>query len=163
MKNLYLILLCLFIAACSEQSSESHLLAAKSHIEQQDSKSAVIELKNAIKLDPKLAEARFLLGKVYLENREYQGAEKELSRALDLKYPANKVVPLLSIAFQKTRSDVALLELSHEEKDLTVAQIVEIAFYKLQALVRLEQKKNLPHSLMKFKAIQQNLPIKSLL
>jgi len=140
MKKLSFILLCLFITACSEQSSESHLLAAKTHIEQQDNKSAIIELKNAIKLDPKSAEARFLLGKVYLDNREYQSAEKELSRALDLKYPANKVVPLLSMAFQKTRSDVALLELSHDEKDLTVAEIVEIAFYKLQALVRLEQK-----------------------
>jgi len=140
MKKITLILLCLFIVACSEQSSDSYLASAKQHLEQKNNKAAVIALKNAIKLSPKMAEARFLLGKAYLENKEYRGAEKELSRALDLKYPASKVVPLLSLAFQKTKSDVALLELSHEEKDLTIEQIVEIAFYKLQALARLDQK-----------------------
>lgn len=140
MKKLSFILLSLLISACSEQTADNHLLTAKKYIEQQDNNAAIIELKNAIKLDPKSAEARFLLGKAYIENKAYQGAEKELSRALDLKYPVNKVVPLLSLAFQKTRSDVALLELPHQEEDLTIEQVVEIAFYKLQALVRLEQK-----------------------
>jgi len=147
---------------CSEQSPENHLLSAKQHLEKQEVKSAIIELKNAIKQNPNLAEARFLLGKAYIGAKQYLNAEKELSRALDLKYPINKVVPLLSLAYQKTKSDVALIELSHKEKDYTAEQAVEIAFYKLQALMRLDQKEKSQGLIKEIQGYDTESPFKQL-
>jgi putative PEP-CTERM system TPR-repeat lipoprotein len=139
MNRITVLLLLLIIISCSEQSPASHIFAAKQHIEQQQLQSAIIELKNAVKLDANSSEARFLLGKTYIDNKQYLAAEKELSRALELDYPKGMVVPLLSLAFQKTQADVALLELSYKNAELSTEQVIEIAFYQLQASVRLEK------------------------
>ncbi|MDG1750297.1 MAG: PEP-CTERM system TPR-repeat protein PrsT [Thalassotalea sp.] len=140
MKHFIYLLLVGLLFSCSKQSTEDHIAAAKKSIETKDYKAATIELKNAIKASPTLPEARFLLGKMHLKNEDYQSAEKELNKALELKHPINEVLPLLSLAYQKTRSDVALIGLSHQEKGLSAAETAEIAFYKIQAMFRLEQK-----------------------
>jgi cellulose synthase operon protein C len=140
MKHFIYLLLVGLLFSCSKQSTEDHIAAAKKNIEAKNYKAATIELKNAIKASPTLPEARFLLGKMHLKNENYQSAEKELNKALELNYPINKVLPLLSLAYQKTRSDVALIGLSHQEKGLSAAETAEIAFYKIQAMFRLEQK-----------------------
>lgn len=139
MKHFLVAIFLAFIVSCSQQTSEQHLAAAKTHINNNDLQAASIELKNAIKLSPQSAEARFLLGKVYIQQKEYQGAEKELNKALELKHPASEVVPLLSQAYQKTQSDVALLELSHNDKGFSVEQSAQVALYKVQAMFRLQQ------------------------
>src|SRR5258706_13173726 len=45
---------------------------------------AIIQLKNALGQDPKNVEARFLLGKSYLENGDLPAAENQLRNAIDL-------------------------------------------------------------------------------
>lgn len=140
MKHFIYLLLVGLLFSCSKQSTEDHIAAAQKSIEAKDYKAATIELKNAIKISPTLPEARFLLGKMHLKNEDYQSAEKELNKALELKHPISEVLPLLSLAYQKTRSDVALIGLSHQEKGLSAAETAEIAFYKIQAMFRLEQK-----------------------
>jgi len=61
-----------------------------------DTKAAVIQLKNALQGNPSLAEARFLLGKALLESGDPTSAEVELRKAIDLKYSADQVIPLLA-------------------------------------------------------------------
>ena len=61
-----------------------------------DRAGAVIQLRNALQKNPDLAEARFLLGKSLLETGDLPGAEKELRKAAELKYPADEVVPVLA-------------------------------------------------------------------
>ena len=85
-------------------------MCRKQHLEQGDNKAAIIALKNAIQLDPQAAQPRFELGKIYLQEQDYESAEKELSRALDYGYKPADVLPLLSKAFQQTRADVAMTE-----------------------------------------------------
>ncbi len=139
MKNFIFLLFIGLLLSCSEQSSQDHIAAAKVNIKANDYNAASIQLKNAIKISPKLPEARYLLGKVYLKNKNYQSAEKELNKALELNYPASEVLPLLSAAYKNTKSDVALLELSHNVKGLSPEEQAEISFYKIQAMFRLEQ------------------------
>ncbi|GLX78848.1 hypothetical protein tinsulaeT_21880 [Thalassotalea insulae] len=127
------------LAACSDKSSDEYLNSAKQLMDKQEYQAASIELKNAIKQSPELAEARFLLGKIYLAQSAFQSAEKEFNKALELKYPSAKVLPLLSKSYQKSRSDVALLELPHKDDGLSAEQSAEVAFYKLQAMFRLDQ------------------------
>jgi putative PEP-CTERM system TPR-repeat lipoprotein len=98
------------LAACgTESSSEDHVARAKEFIATEDYKSATIELKNALQKDNKSAEARYLLGKVYLEQGEMPSAEKELKRALQLGWSGEDIQPDLARAllaqgeFEKVR------------------------------------------------------------
>jgi uncharacterized protein HemY len=121
-----------------------------------------VALKNAIKASPDNAEARFLLGKVHLANNKFESAEKELHRAMDSGYPVNEVVPLLSVAYQKTGADVALTNLSHKHAGLTTEQATQIAFYKLQAYMRLDKKDKAQALIKEIRTFNTASPFKSL-
>src|SRR4029434_3846369 len=85
------------LAGCSEKP-ESLVASAKDHLAKNDQGAAVIQLRNALQKNPELAEARFLLGKSLLETGDAAGAEKELRKARELKYPDDEVVPVLAHA-----------------------------------------------------------------
>jgi putative PEP-CTERM system TPR-repeat lipoprotein len=88
--------LALGISACSEQKSLEQLLSSASeHSAKRDFGSAVIELKNAVTLAPKSAQARLALGKAYLEQGYYLSADKELSRSLKLGVEFSQVATLI--------------------------------------------------------------------
>lgn len=161
-KKIYLILICLTLFACSDKSANEYLTSAKDKIAEKNYNAASIELKNVIKQAPKLAEARFLLGKVYLQLHQYENAEKEFNRALKFDYPANEVVPLLSQSYQKTGADNALIKLSHKQKGLTTAQATQVAFYKLQAFVKLKQNLKAKSIIKEIKNFKTTSPFKSL-
>ncbi|MEW6981545.1 XrtA/PEP-CTERM system TPR-repeat protein PrsT [Colwelliaceae bacterium 6471] len=162
MNKAYLGLLFITMLGCSQQSSDEYVASAKQHIAADDLSSATIELKNAIKADPKLSEARFLLGKVYLQLAQYENAEKEFNRALDNGYSASEVIPLLSRAYQRTGADVALTKLAHQHAGLTADQAAEIAFYKLQAYMRLENTEKAKKLIEEMAAIDSQSPFKKL-
>jgi putative PEP-CTERM system TPR-repeat lipoprotein len=87
-------LLVLSLTACGTDSPEAMLASAKDYLAKNDAKAAVIQLKNALQSKPDLAEARFLLGKALLDEGNVSGADVELRKAADLKYPADQLVPL---------------------------------------------------------------------
>jgi putative PEP-CTERM system TPR-repeat lipoprotein len=87
----------LLLAGCTD-SPEVMLESAKGYLEKQDLNAAGIQLKNALQENASLAEARFLLGKVNLEQGDLPGAVKEFERALQLGYPREQIVPLLARA-----------------------------------------------------------------
>lgn len=129
----------LMLGGCSQKTSEEHLASAQAFIQANDQQAAVVELKNAIQLDPQAPAPRFELGKLYLDMNDYSGAEKELSRAMELGHPASEVVPLLSRAYQRTGSVNAMAEVNHQLEQLSNAEQIEVGFYKLQSLIELEQ------------------------
>ena len=89
------LLVALTLAACgNNDNSEALLTSAKDYLAKNDSKAAVIQLKNVLQNKPDLAEARFLLGKAMLESGDATAAEVELRKAADLKYPADQLIPL---------------------------------------------------------------------
>ena len=83
------------LAGCGKNEAEL-IEAAKSQLAQNDRAGATIQLKNALQKNPDSAEARYLLGKVLLEGGSAGPAEVELQRALELGYPAPKIVPLMA-------------------------------------------------------------------
>lgn len=91
-------LLCLGLAACGGESSESLLNQAKESIAKGDPKAATIQLKNAVAADEKNADARFELGKLYLDQADMASAEKEFRRAREAGYAANTVNPMIARA-----------------------------------------------------------------
>lgn len=86
------------LAGCGGKSADGMLADAKSHIEKQDSKSAVIELKNALQKQPSLAEARLLLGKLMVQSGEHVAGALELEKAKELGAKDEQVLPLLAEA-----------------------------------------------------------------
>ena len=96
------IIILLISTACTENSPEQQVRSAMEYLKKNDSKSATIQLKNALQKSPNLAEARFLLGKILLEDGNGSAAEIEFRKALTAKHPNNLVVPELARAMLTT-------------------------------------------------------------
>ncbi|KGJ97328.1 XrtA/PEP-CTERM system TPR-repeat protein PrsT [Colwellia psychrerythraea] len=79
------ITLALNLTACSEQKTPEQLVASANQYSQQGKlANAIIDYKNAVRLDSKNADARLGLGTAYLKQGNYISAEKELDRAVEL-------------------------------------------------------------------------------
>ena len=91
-------LLAAFLGGCGGDNPEQLIASGKDFLAKNDSKAAVIQLKNALQADPNLGEARFLLGKALLAGGDSAGAEVELRKALNLKFASDEVIPLLAQA-----------------------------------------------------------------
>jgi len=127
------------LAACQQKTAEEYLQEAAKFSANGNNQAAVVALKNAVQQEPRSSKARFELGRVYLEIKNYESAEKELSRAKELGYAENEVVPLLAQALQRTGANVALSALEYNESDLTNSEQMEVGFRKVQSLVQLEK------------------------
>ena len=130
----------LTLGACSKQASvDNHLNKAKVYAKEQKTSEAVIELKNAIKADVNSGEARFLLGKIYLEQGDALAAVKELERATKLKYANDLLVPLLARAYILTDADDDVIALSDSAQNLKKKAVIQYLAYKTLAALRSEQ------------------------
>lgn len=90
--------LTLALVGCGDRSPEESVREARKHLTAGDARAAVIEIKNALQKQPGLAEARFLMGQVLLEQGDAQGAAVELQRALEGGWSADQTQPLLARA-----------------------------------------------------------------
>ncbi|MEI6895635.1 MAG: XrtA/PEP-CTERM system TPR-repeat protein PrsT, partial [Colwellia sp.] len=142
------------ITACSEQVSvESRLTTAKSYLSENKVNESIIALKNAIRADAKNAEARFLLGQIYLNLGDGASATKELERANQFGYDANKVLPLLARAYILTKSDADVLALSEMAQMLSPAEYSHYLAYKTLAELRSEKRLSAKDSVVLAKSI----------
>ena len=89
------------MAGCSD-SPEQMIESAKGYLAKDDLSAASIQLKNALQENGKLAEGRFLLGKINLQQGDVAGALKEFERATELGYSSEAVAPLLARALLAT-------------------------------------------------------------
>lgn len=129
----------LALSACGEtETVESHLTSAKTYLSQDKVNESIIALKNAIRTDVKNAEARFLLGQVYLNLGDGVAAEKELSRAKSLGYQGKELIPLLARAFILTEADDDVIALSEQASALDNEQHSHFLAYKTLASLRNE-------------------------
>ncbi|MDG1734066.1 MAG: PEP-CTERM system TPR-repeat protein PrsT [Thalassotalea sp.] len=84
------------LVACDvSKSLEQHQADAQQSMENNDYKTAIISLKNALQSHPEDAKSRYLLGKSYLRSGDVNGAKKEFNRALELGFDINLIQPLL--------------------------------------------------------------------
>lgn len=138
-KSIAMISLVFLLAACQQKTAEEYLQEAADFSANGDNQAAVVALKNAVQQEPRLSKARFELGKTYLATKDYESAEKELSRAKELGYNESEVVVLLAQALQRTGANVELSTLEYTESNLTNAEQMEVGFRQIQSLVQLEK------------------------
>lgn len=153
MKKTILVLALGLLIGCAEKTSEEHIQAAQEHIAQDNMDAAVLELKNAIQIDPNSAQARFDLGSLYLQQQQFESAEKELNRALDNGYSPEKVIPLLSKAYKRTGAYAALSTIDHAQAGMSDVEKAEVSFFKLQSLVQLDKKDEVNELLAEIRAL----------
>ncbi|TWX66371.1 PEP-CTERM system TPR-repeat protein PrsT [Colwellia demingiae] len=124
------IILTLILSACSDtKTAQQFISSGNSFVQVRDFSSAVIEFKNAVRLEPKNANARFELGNAYLEQGNFINAEKEFSRAVELGLDFSNIVALM--ARVKTHLDKAdeVYPLVERSDDLTDDDYVEVLTY----------------------------------
>lgn len=123
------------LSACSDnESAKNYIDKAEQSILQDENNAAIISLKNALKVDDKHAYARFLLGRLYLNNGNAENAIKELERANKLNYSVDKLVPLLARAYILTESDSDVLLLEQHEVTLLQPNVQYLAYKTLAAI-----------------------------
>ncbi len=100
------------VVACGKSggSAQDHLAEARKLSQQGKVSAAAIEAKNALQSDPKLAEARQLLGELQLFIGNGPEAEKELRRAVELGVSLETVKPQLGRALLQQYSYDKLLK-----------------------------------------------------
>jgi putative PEP-CTERM system TPR-repeat lipoprotein len=82
------------LAACSGDNPEKHLAKAGESMTKRDFRAAIIEIKNALQLDPNRVDTRIMLARALLESGDPKSAELELGKAQELGAPADDLVPL---------------------------------------------------------------------
>ena len=98
------------MTGCGREDSTTLLREAKAMVTAGDYKAAIIQLKNALAEDENNAEARFELGKLYLDQFDLASAEKEFRRAREAGYAANVVNPMIARALLGQREFQRVLD-----------------------------------------------------
>lgn len=116
----------LLLVGCEQETSQDFYQRAIQYHERGEFASSIIELKNALQRNPENADARFLLGQIYLKTRNLAGAEKELLHAQKYGIPAGKLIEPLSRTwflqgqFQKVLTELPLSAFSGADRSLVL-------------------------------------------
>ncbi|GGO63723.1 XrtA/PEP-CTERM system TPR-repeat protein PrsT [Bowmanella pacifica] len=129
----------LSLAACGQKSAEQYQLEAEKLLESGDQEAAIIALKNAISVAPQDVNARYLLGKVYLERGIASAAEKELRVAYEFGELSSEVLPLYVKALYMQHKDTELLNLVDEAPELDADVETTLLVYKALSLFRTDK------------------------
>jgi len=114
MKRIISALLALLLVGCdglfSDVSDAEYVSRAQTFLDEGKLKSASIELKNALAKNSDNAQARWLLGRLYVEIGNGLAAEKELNKARNLGVNDDSVMPLLLRAMLLQGDNASVLE-----------------------------------------------------
>lgn len=129
MRFAILILSFILISGCDSivnLTDEEYIAKAQDFLDKREPNSAVIELKNALKQNPDNTEARWLLGKLYIETGNGPAAEKELRKAREIGASNESVTPLVARALllQGKFADVLELSVDSEFSEKTIADLL---------------------------------------
>ncbi len=119
MRKSKLVFLSIFVAglliACGNSSTEQEYIErAQTFFDTGDTKSASIELKNALNLNIDNGQAHLLLGQIGLKTGNYPFAKKELLRAKELGFEGEAISPDLGVVLLALGENGAVLALQDE-------------------------------------------------
>jgi putative PEP-CTERM system TPR-repeat lipoprotein len=127
------------LGGCSEsETALIHINKAKTYLDENKFDESIIELKNAIKKAPDNANARFLLGQLYLQQGSGLDAVKELEKAQEYNFSPVKVLPLLARAYILVDADTDILALDEQAQLLPDDIKIRYLAYKTLAAIRTE-------------------------
>jgi len=126
--------------SCSTPKNNAELiLEAKSYIQNGDNASAAIVLKNVIKNDDSLGEARYLLGHLYAKENKFLDAQKEIEKAIMSGYKEPFVFIELAKSQIATNQFDNVLSTLEEQKFISNDEKIQANFLMAQAFLRLDK------------------------
>lgn len=145
------------VTGCGQPETVQELIAsAQQSIDKRDNNAAVIALKNALTQEPGNAQARAMLGKVYLEVGDLEAAARELAKAESQGADKGMIMPLLAhLLVAQGKFDEALSKTSTNEQ-FSADSNVKIYIQHGSAYTALRQYEQAREVLQKAKAIQPN-------
>lgn len=151
------IVLFLALSACApELTTEEYLQRGIAFMDKKEWKSAVIEFKNGIKKSPQNAEARFLLGKAYLQTFSSDASIKEFKKAIDFGIDINEVKVYLGRAYAlRNKNDEILTEIN-VNKSLSESINSEILALRAEAFLQKGSIESALKELTKAKELDEN-------
>jgi putative PEP-CTERM system TPR-repeat lipoprotein len=135
------------LAACGRETSSSYIASARTHLDKKEYSAAVIELKNALRIEPNNAEARYLLAVSLLDTGQAVDATTEARKALELKYPPDQALPVLARALLAQGEFKRLIAETSDRQGDTPKTRAEIATLRAQAFLGLGDVKAASNSL----------------
>lgn len=129
----------LALSSCVKQTAEELVTQAKSELQKDDTTAAIIFLKNALINEPKNVEARFLLGKSYVEIGMAEFAEKDLLEALNLGYEQNEVLPLLANAYYLQFKYQKVIDLVDNASNLSPSAETSLLMFQALAYFQIDK------------------------
>jgi putative PEP-CTERM system TPR-repeat lipoprotein len=133
------VIVALALVGCSEPTPDEYIAEAQVKITQDQTPAAIILIKNAIQADPNNPEARYLLGKVYVDRGAAEAAEKELTRALELGYEPNVALPLLAKAYNLQYKNQQIIDLVDNAKNIDPVVETSLLLYQTLAYFALDK------------------------
>ncbi len=122
--------LAFILGGCSESKTvEQLIISGNDFVQIKDFSSAVIEFKNAVRLEPNSAQARLALARAYLEQGNYLNAEKELSRALALGIDFSNIAALMAIVNTRLDRPNEVYKLVERSNDLADDEYIQVLTY----------------------------------
>ncbi len=131
------------LSACDfgqNASPEEHIEKAKSFIAENKPNEATIELKNALQIESNLPEARWLLGKIYLQTGNGAAAFKEMSQAQSLGFndPELSTLILQAMLLQGKNQEILDQTFTEDEMNLETLQLRGAAYLGLREFEKAE-------------------------
>ena len=106
------------IIACGPGATDDELVErAKGYLAENKVNAATIELRNALQANPQNAEARYVLGEIYLQVGDFESAEKELQRAFEMGWNAGSALTGKTRAMVAQEKYKQVLETSYATDD----------------------------------------------
>ncbi len=121
------------MTACTPTTGEEYLQQARLNFDKREFKTAVINLKNALQQDAKNIQARYLLGKAYINIGDGASAEKELETARRLNMSSELLIIPLGKAYLLQGKSRKLLDEVKSESNFPSQLRAEVFVLKAQA------------------------------
>lgn len=113
------------LAGCGGGGTDALIKSARDKLEKGDARGAAIEAKNALQKNPESAEARYLHGRALLESGDVAGAELELVKAREMRFPGDQLLPALAQVYLAQGKPERVVELASGAALVTPAAIAE--------------------------------------
>jgi cellulose synthase operon protein C len=130
------------LAACVDNSESGLLASAESHFTKKEYGAAAIQLKALLQKNPSSAEGRLLLGRVLLNQGNAKDAGIEIAKALELRMPEARVLPVYAAAllaqqqYKKLIDQLATKNLDDKSAKVDLRTSVAAAYMALGDLDR---------------------------
>ena len=126
----------LLLTSCSkEKSLEEHMSSASVAMQAQDYNSAILSLKNAIKMSPNNAEARVQLAIAYLSFGNLENAEKEFNKSFELGVDKAEYFPALAKLYMLLGQQDTVYDLVLNARHLDDEKYVQVLTYAGMAAI----------------------------